>query len=97
MHNILRNIVIDINNITYDEAILIDMYDNYLNEKFNTSNIMTIFRYNSYFINMLSSYLVNEKVIIDFISSEYFAMNWFSIPIIFSKSLLKKISLNLLY
>ena len=97
IQNIVRNIVIDINNITYDEAILIDMDDNYLNEKFNTSDIITIFRYNSYFINMLSSNLVNEKVIIDFISSQYFAMNWFFIPIIFSKSLLKKISLNLLY
>lgn len=97
IQNIIRNIVIDINNITYDEAILIDMDDDYENEKFNTSDIITIFRYNSYFINMLSSNLVNEKVIIDFISSEYFAKNWFFIPIIFPKSLLKKISLNLLY
>jgi hypothetical protein len=46
---------------------------------------------------MLSINLVNEKAVIDFISSEYFAKNWFKIPIIFPKSLLEKISSNLLY
>jgi hypothetical protein len=65
--------------------------------KTNIANIMTIFKYNSYFINMLSINLVNEKAVIDFISSKYFAKNWFKIPIIFPKSLLEKISLNLLY
>jgi hypothetical protein len=58
---------------------------------------MTIFKYNSYFINMLSINFVNEEVIIDFINSKYFAMNWLTIPIKFHKSLLEKISLNLLY
>ena len=87
MFIIVYKIVIDINNITYDERNLIDMDNDYLNEKFNTADIMTIFRYNSYFINMLSIDLVNEKVVIDFISSEYFAKNWFKIPIIFPKSL----------
>ncbi len=97
MFDIVQEIVIDINNITDEERLLIDNDVEHYDEKINIANIMTIFKYNSYFINMLSSNLVNEKLVIDFISSEYFSKRWFKIPIIFPKSLLKKISLNLLY
>jgi hypothetical protein len=95
--DIIYKIAIDINNITYDENDLIENDIEHYEIKTNIANIMTIFKYNSYFINMLSINLVNDKAVIDFISSEYFAKNWFKIPIIFPKSLLEKISLNLLY
>jgi hypothetical protein len=97
IYDIICEEVIDINNITVDEHDSIEDDIQHFEEKMNIAKIITIFRYNSFFINMLSIDLVNEKVIIDFISSEYFAKNWFFIPIIFPKSLLKKISLNLLY
>lgn len=86
--DIIRKEVIDINNITVDEHDSIEDDIQHFEEKMNIAKIITIFRYNSFFINMLSIDLVNEKVIIDFISSEYFAKNWFKIPIIFPKSLI---------
>jgi hypothetical protein len=95
--DIINEIVIDINNITDDEHNSIEDDIQHFEEKMNIAKIKTIFKYNSYFINMLSINLVNENVVIDFISSEYFSKKWFKIPIIFPKSLLEKISLNLLY
>ena len=86
--DIIREEVIDINNITVDEHDSIEDDIQHFEEKMNIAKIITIFRYNSFFINMLSIDLVNEKVIIDFISSKYFAKNWFKIPIIFPKSLI---------
>jgi len=88
IYDIIREEVIDINNITVDEHDSIEDVIQHFEEKMDIAKIITIFRYNSYFINMLSIDLVNEKVIIDFISSEYFAKNWFKIPIIFPKSLI---------
>jgi hypothetical protein len=88
IYDIIREEVIDINNITVDEHDSIEDDIQHFEEKMNIAKIITIFRYNSFFINMLSIDLVNEKVIIDFISSEYFAKNWFKIPIIFPKSLI---------
>jgi hypothetical protein len=88
IYDIIREEVIDINNITVDEHDSIEDDIQHFEEKMNIAKIITIFRYNSFFINMLSIDLVNEKVIIDFISSEYFAKNWFKIPIIFLKSLI---------
>lgn len=86
--DIIREEVIDINNITVDEHDSIEDDIQHFEEKMNIAKIITIFRYNSFFINMLSIDLVNEKVIINFISSKYFAKNWFKIPIIFPKSLI---------
>jgi hypothetical protein len=94
---IVSNIGIDINNITGDDMIMIYNDDDYFNEKFDIVKIVTIFKYNSYFINMLSINLVNEKDVIDYISSKYFAKKWYKIPIIFPKCLLEKLSLNLTY
>jgi hypothetical protein len=86
--DIIREEVIDINNITVDEHDSIEDDIQHFEEKMDIAKIITIFRYNSFFINMLSIDLVNEKVIINFISSKYFAKNWFKIPIIFPKSLI---------
>jgi hypothetical protein len=94
---IISNIGIDINNITGDDMNTIYKDDEYFNEKFDIVKIVTIFKYNSYFINMLSINLVNEKDVIDYISSKYFAKKWYKIPIIFPKCLLEKLSLNLTY
>lgn len=71
--------------------------DEYNNIQFEIAFIITIFKYNSYFINMLSKTLVNEKDVIDYISSKYFTNNWYTIPIIFPKCLLEKISLKTAY
>lgn len=88
---------VDINDIKDDFD---DIDSGYFDKKCDIADIKIIFKYNSYFINMLSRNLVNEKVVIDFISSEYFDKIWYKIPIKFSKSLLKYLeflSLNLLY
>ena len=94
---IISNIGIDINNITGEDMNMIYKDDEYFNKKFDIVKIVTIFKYNSYFINMLSINLVNEKDVIDYISSKYFAKKWYKIPIIFPKCLLEKLSLNLTY
>ena len=84
-------IVMAYNNITDDDAYTFENDDEYNNVEFEITHIITIFKYNAYFINMLSKTLVNENDIIQYISSKYFTKNWFKIPIIFPKSLLKKI------
>jgi hypothetical protein len=71
--------------------------DDYNNIEFEIAFIITIFKYNSYFINMLSKTLVNEKDVIKYISSKYFTNNWHKIPIIFPKCLLDEISLKMTF
>jgi hypothetical protein len=97
MYVFISDIGVDINNITDDERDSLNDYVEYFEVKWDMTEIMTIFKYNSYFINMLSVNLVNEKVVIDFISSEYFTKRWRKIPIIFPKSLLENLSLNLVH
>ena len=90
-------IVMAYNNITDDNADTFDDDDEYNNVEFEIAFIITMFKYNSYFINMLSKTLVNEKDVIDYISSKYYTNNWYTIPIIFPKCLLEKISLKTAY
>jgi hypothetical protein len=84
-------------NNTDDDADTFDDDDEYNNIEFEIAFIITMFKYNSYFINMLSKTLVNEKDVIDYISSKYYTNNWYTIPIIFPKCLLEKISLKTAY
>ena len=93
------SIVMAYNNITDNdnEAETFEDDDDYNNIEFEIAFIITIFKYNAYFINMLSKTLVNEKDIIDYISSKYFTNNWYTIPMIFPKCLLEKISLKTAY
>ena len=93
------SIVMAYNNITDNdnEAETFEDDDDYNNIEFEIAFIITIFKYNAYFINMLSKTLVNEKDVIDYISSKYFTNNWYTIPIIFPKCLLEKISLKTAY
>ena len=90
-------IVMVYNNNTDDDADTFEDDDEYNNVEFEIAFIITMFKYNSYFINMLSKTLVNEKDVIDYISSKYFTNNWYKIPIIFPKCLLEKISLKTAY
>ena len=90
-------IVMAYNNNTDDDADTFEDDDEYNNVEFEIAFIITMFKYNSYFINMLSKTLVNEKDVIDYISSKYYTNNWYTIPIIFPKCLLEKISLKTAY
>ena len=85
------------NNTTDDNADTFDDDDEYNNVEFEIAFIITIFKYNAYFINMLSKTLVNEDDVIHYISSKYYTNNWYTIPIIFPKCLLEKISLKTAY
>ena len=92
------SIITSYNNIETDhDAETFEDDDKYNNIQFEIAFIITIFKYNAYFINMLSKTLVNEKDVIDYISSKYFTNNWYTIPIIFPKCLLEKISLKTAY
>ena len=84
-------------NNTDDNADTFDDDDKYNNVEFEIAFIITMFKYNSYFINMLSKTLVNEKDVIDYISSKYFTKNWYTIPIIFPKCLLDEIATKTSY
>jgi hypothetical protein len=89
---IINNIVDDTNNITDDERELVNEDDDYRDQQYDIAELISIFKYNSYFINMFSKTLVNEKDVIGFISSKYYTKNWYKIPIVFTKKLLEKIS-----
>ena len=71
--------------------------DDYNNIDFEIAHIITMFKYNAYFINMLSKTFVIEKDVIHYISSKYFTKNWYTIPIIFPKCLLDEIATKTAY
>ena len=71
--------------------------DDYNDIEFEIAHIITMFKYNAYFINMLSKTLVIEKDVIHYISSKYFTKNWYTIPIIFPKCLLDEIATRTAY
>jgi len=75
-----------------DDAETFEDDDDYNNIDYEIAFIITIFKYNSYFLNMFSKTLVNEKDVIRYISSNYFTKNWYTTPIIFPKSLLDEIA-----
>ena len=90
-------IVMAYNNITDDGADTFEDDDEYNNVEFEIAFIITMFKYNSYFINMLSKTLVNEEDVIHYISSKYYTNNWYTIPIIFPKCLLDEIATRTTY
>lgn len=92
------SIIMAYNNITEDDDIdTFEDDDEYNNLEFEIAFIITIFKYNSYFINMFSKTLVNEKDVISYISSNYFTKNWYTTPIIFPECLLEKIATKSTY
>jgi hypothetical protein len=80
-----------------DDADTFEDDDEYNEVEFEIAHIITMFKYNAYFINMLSKTLVNEKDVIHYISSKYFTKNWYTIPIIFPKCLLDEIATKTAY
>lgn len=80
-----------------DDADTFEDDDEYNEVEFEIAHIITMFKYNSYFINMLSKTFVIEKDVIDYISSKYFTKNWYTIPIIFPKCLLDEIAAKTAY
>jgi hypothetical protein len=91
------SIIMAYNNITDEDAEMYEDDDEYINLEFEIAFIITNYKYNAYFLNMLSKTLVNEKNVISYISSKYFTNNWYSIPIIFPKCLLDKIATKSAY
>ena len=80
-----------------DDADTFEDDDEYNEVDFEIAHIITMFKYNAYFINMLSKTLVIEKDVIHYISSKYFTKNWYTIPIIFPKCLLDEIATKTAY
>ena len=80
-----------------DDADTFEDDDEYNEVEFEIAHIITMFKYNAYFINMLSKTFVIEKDVIHYISSTYFTKNWYTIPIIFPKCLLDEIATKTAY
>jgi hypothetical protein len=91
------SIIMVYNNITDEDAEMYEDDDEYINLEFEIAFIITNYKYNAYFLNMLSKTLVNEKNVISYISSKYFTNNWYTIPIIFPECLLDKIATKSAY
>jgi hypothetical protein len=73
-------------NITDDDRYKCLNDEEYVLEKYNRTEIITIYKYNAYFINLMFNNNISENDIIKFISTNYFQNNWYRIPIIFTKS-----------
>jgi hypothetical protein len=74
------------NIIDDDDAETFENDDKYNDVQFEIAFIITNYKYNAYFLNMLSKTLVNEKDVISYISSKYFTNNWYRLPIIFPEN-----------
>jgi hypothetical protein len=74
------------NIIDDDDAETFENDDKYNDVQFEIVFIITNYKFNAYFLNMLSKTLVNEKDVISYISSKYFTDNWYRIPIIFPEN-----------
>jgi hypothetical protein len=72
-------------NITDDDIIRCNNTYEYTREKLKRVEIITIFKYNAYFINLMFNHNMREDDIIEYISKEYFHNNWYRLPIIFTK------------
>lgn len=83
--SIIVSLGVDIDNITDDDRYMCQDDLEYIKEKYNRIKINTIFKYNAYFINMLSNNKISENTIIYYISSEYYDNNFYKEPIIFTK------------
>jgi hypothetical protein len=74
---------IDLNNLQVGDRDLCDDNDEYVNEKYNRVERVTIYKYNTYFINLLNN-RSRENYIIEYISSEDYDDNWYRQPLIFT-------------
>ena len=83
--SIIESLGIDMENITDDDRHICNNNCEYTREKLKRVEIITIFKYNAYFINLMFNNNMSENDIIDYISKEYFHNNWYRLPIIFTK------------
>jgi hypothetical protein len=81
--SIVKNMDIDLNNLNEGDRELLEEDDEYINEKYNRIERITIYKYNTYFINLLNN-LSRENYIIEYISSEDYHNNWYRQPLIFT-------------
>jgi hypothetical protein len=81
--SIINNMGIDLNNLQVGDRDLCDDNDEYVNEKYNRVERVTIYKYNTYFINLLNN-RSRENYIIEYISSEDYDDNWYRQPLIFT-------------
>jgi hypothetical protein len=83
--SIIESLGIDMENITDDDRIRCNNTYEYTRERLKRVEIITIFKYNAYFINWMFNHNMREDDIIEYISKEYFHNNWYRLPIIFTK------------
>jgi hypothetical protein len=81
--SIVKNMDIDLNNLNEGDRELLEDDDEYINEKYNRIERITIYKYNTYFINLLNN-RSRENYIIEYISSEDYHNNWYRQPLIFT-------------
>jgi len=81
--SIINNMGIDLNNLQEGDRDLCDYNDEYVNEKYNRIERVIIYKYNTYFINLLNN-RSRENYIIEYISSEDYDDNWYRQPLIFT-------------
>ena len=81
--SIINNMGIDLNNLNEGDRDLCDDNDEYVNEKYNRVERITIYKYNTYFINLLNN-RSRENYIIEYISTEDYDDNWYRQPLIFT-------------
>ena len=81
--SIVKNMDIDLNNLNEGDRELLEDDDEYINEKYNRIERVTIYKYNTYFINLLNN-RSRENYIIEYISSEDYHNNWYRQPLIFT-------------
>jgi hypothetical protein len=74
---VITRLGIDMNNITDEDREICNEDDEYVSIKYNRVEIATIFKYNSYWLNMLVN-PKKEKEIIEYISSEHYDTVWWN-------------------
>jgi len=75
--SVITRLGIDMNNITDEDREVCNEDDEYVSIKYNRVVIATIFKYNSYWLNMLVN-PKKEKEIIEYISSEHYDTVWWN-------------------
>lgn len=83
--SIIESLGINMENITDNDRIICNNNFEYTREQLKRVEIITIFKYNAYFINLMFNHNMSEIDIIDYISKEYYHNNWYRLPIIFTK------------
>ena len=75
--SVVTRLGIDMYNITDEDRELCNEDDEYISIKYNRVEIATIFKYNSYWLNMLFDHK-KEKEIIEYISSDHYDNIWWN-------------------